>query len=346
MDYKEKLEEAKRIYETANADQKYVLESLFQELKEPEDDKIKKALINKIKCLDEEEAKEGYSFYAGDYTADDCIAWIEKQCQVKESNIFQHENKTCKENDDFLTCNVKPKFKVGDWVVQGRNILKIRCVGAEYYCFETVGGYVDNMLVSEIDSLYHLWTIQDANDGDVLVSGEVIFIFNNIHGVWLNCHCSLHKDGSFNDGDYDLMTIRYLDEVYPATKEQCYTLMKAMTDEGWEFDFKTKELKKIKQKSALSKEDENILTAIIYTVRNSGYKHCMGVSDETMLDWLKSLKDRYTWKPSEDKMNAFIDKASEWLYNNYDKYIMAIGSSIYPNYSDLCRDFQNYMKGE
>lgn len=44
--------------------------------------------------------------------------------------------------------------------------------------------------------------------------------------------------------------------------------------------------------------------------------------------------------------NAFVEKATEWLCNNYDKYIRVIGSSIYPAYSDLCRDFKNYMKGE
>ena len=33
MDYKEKLEEAKKLYKTANADQKYALELLFPELK-------------------------------------------------------------------------------------------------------------------------------------------------------------------------------------------------------------------------------------------------------------------------------------------------------------------------
>ena len=36
MAYKEKLEEAKRLYQTANQDQRYVLESLFPELKESE----------------------------------------------------------------------------------------------------------------------------------------------------------------------------------------------------------------------------------------------------------------------------------------------------------------------
>lgn len=38
MTQEKKLEEAKRLYQTANADQKYVLESLFPELKESEED--------------------------------------------------------------------------------------------------------------------------------------------------------------------------------------------------------------------------------------------------------------------------------------------------------------------
>lgn len=48
MATKEKFEEAKRLYETANADQRYVLESLFPELKELEDERIRKALRERI----------------------------------------------------------------------------------------------------------------------------------------------------------------------------------------------------------------------------------------------------------------------------------------------------------
>lgn len=48
MDYKTFnkgcLEEAKRLYKTANADQRYVLEKLFPELAESEDEKIRKEI--------------------------------------------------------------------------------------------------------------------------------------------------------------------------------------------------------------------------------------------------------------------------------------------------------------
>jgi len=46
------------------------------------------------------------------------------------------------------------------------------------------------------------------------------------------------------------------------------------------------------------------------------------------------------------RTDAFIEKATEWLCYNYDKYIRIIGSSVYPAYAELCKDFQKAMKGE
>lgn len=63
MTQEEKFEEAKRLYETANADQRYVLESLFPELKESEDERIRKEIISAIK-----EDWPGHT---------DWIAWLE-----------------------------------------------------------------------------------------------------------------------------------------------------------------------------------------------------------------------------------------------------------------------------
>lgn len=85
--YKEAIKRASNIHKDAVEMENNMItktcEVIFPELKESEDERIRKALINKIKCLDEEESKEGYSFYAGDYTADDCIAWLEKQGEQK-----------------------------------------------------------------------------------------------------------------------------------------------------------------------------------------------------------------------------------------------------------------------
>lgn len=150
---------------------------------------------------------------------------------------------------DGIEYNLTPKvlFKKGDFVVIQETtylISKIEGINVTLFCN-------GRECLFDIDVLKNarLWDIsKDAKAGDVLVSGDVIFILNKINGVWVNCLCSLHKDGSFNNEDYDLMHIKYSKEVYPATKEQRDTLEKAMADSGWAFDFDKKELKKIEQK--------------------------------------------------------------------------------------------------
>jgi len=72
MSHEEKLEEAKRLYETANADQKYVLESLFPELAESKDERVRKDLIIYLRSI---LSNKKY----GDKFIEDWIAWLEKQ---------------------------------------------------------------------------------------------------------------------------------------------------------------------------------------------------------------------------------------------------------------------------
>ena len=67
MTQEEKFEEAKRLYETANADQRYVLESLFPELAESEDERIRGAIIDHLK----------------DNNLTEWAAWLERQGEQK-----------------------------------------------------------------------------------------------------------------------------------------------------------------------------------------------------------------------------------------------------------------------
>ena len=73
MDYEQKYKEAKRLYQTATPDQRYVLESLFPELAESEDEKIRKALIRFHKSTIDVDGIKG----------EDIIAWLEKQGEQK-----------------------------------------------------------------------------------------------------------------------------------------------------------------------------------------------------------------------------------------------------------------------
>lgn len=76
-----KLEEAKRLYETANSDQKYVLESLFPQLSESEDEKIRKEIIDFLldgiwdtTIIDKVKQSQGYAKW---------ISYLEKQGKQK-----------------------------------------------------------------------------------------------------------------------------------------------------------------------------------------------------------------------------------------------------------------------
>ena len=78
MDYKEKLEDAKRLYETANADQRYVLESLFPELVGSEDEKVRKALVEMVRDRTGDELWVDYNVHK-----EEVLAWLEKQGEQK-----------------------------------------------------------------------------------------------------------------------------------------------------------------------------------------------------------------------------------------------------------------------
>ena len=69
------------------------------------------------------------------------------------------------------------------------------------------------------------------------------------------------------------------------------------------------------QKLACSKKDEDILDGIIEDIevlkedeRNKDVK----AAYQREIDWLKSLKDRYTWKPSDEQIKA-LDFAADCI---------------------------------
>lgn len=55
------------------------------------------------------------------------------------------------------------------------------------------------------------------------------------------------------------------------------------------------------QKPAWSEEDESNFNSAIYYIRREPYREC---DVEPIVDWLKTLKEKYTWKPSEEQMTA------------------------------------------
>ena len=87
MDYKEKLEEAKRLYETANQDQRYVLESLFPELAESEDERIRKTLVEFFTDWGKSRS------HCWSFSIPKILAWLEKQGEKKSQRMISAEAK-------------------------------------------------------------------------------------------------------------------------------------------------------------------------------------------------------------------------------------------------------------
>ena len=136
---------------------------------------------------------------------------------------------------------IKPKFHVDDWVVQGHNILKIRCVDDKYYCIETVGGYVSYMLISEIDSLYHLWTITDAKDGHVLYSPShhLIWIYKDNEHYHVCANMNYASDNISMNG-----SICAPIDTCPAIEDIQNILFRKMKEVGYEWNAKKKRIEK------------------------------------------------------------------------------------------------------
>ena len=365
--YKEALERAKTLYENANGMilKKWV-EQVFPELKMSEGEKIMKELCEDIWTFIPHEKAHKY------------VNWLEKQCQVKESQISQDDErirkaigyaigqsthsdgtlingvsseealawlekigehlKFCKTiqtgdrvtrneggvlvnmsqldriakprkmQSDLLSCDkVEPKFHEGDWVVQENiGVYKVIEVCESWY---EVIDIEDNHYSIGFDKEYmcHLWSIEDAKDGDILATLDYILIFKEF----------LKNDGGISYCHYDFgagnpQFIWSEDKnwyfgkkaiIHPATKEERDLLFQKMSEAGYEWDAEKKEPKKIidekqikknlqdnsfrrmfEQKSAWSEDDKKMFVNIKACLRNANKDYSREI------DWLKSIK--------------------------------------------------------
>jgi len=257
MDYEKAYNEAlKRAIEyseghSIDVNPQAAMEYVFPELKESEDDKIRKAIRIYLDWLD------GRKDCAprGEYSIMDMLAWIEKQGGQKPTDT--------------------PKFKVGDFI-------------ADYYCRGSVVALTDDAYLLDsgqgipfsCEDNIHLWTIQDAKDGDVLASHESLVLFKELDGLNIKCYCNYHF---MNNPCFHVNTLQNKDAFYPATKAQRDLLFQKMKEAGYKWDAEKKELRKIdarenltldgdlmqadcmmiEQKPAWSEEDEKMLDSII-----------------------------------------------------------------------------------
>ena len=289
--YEDALERARKLYDSSE----YVCEmdsyaTIFPELKESEDERIRKELMDYIiiyrDSIEEEEFKSW-------------LAWLEKQGLQNLANSAK-------------TCKVEPKFKVGDWIVYDKygekDIDRIVKFDNDKASFES-GEW---LYIHQLNENCKLWSIQDAKDGDVLATTYFIFIFKNIDsGNGVHYYCQYETSPHENDNQFDTALPQSLmgrvgnSNYSPATKEQRELLFSKMKEAGYEWDVEKKELKIIdwskhvkcnldspstEQESAWSEEDEKMLNDAIGAIGAADY---YSYDDKQEIEnWLKSLQNR------------------------------------------------------
>lgn len=149
---------------------------------------------------------------------------------------------------------IEPRFQVGDWVVNKfGDSWHIDSFDKKNYQVSNGKGDYNYFPISKQEEM-HLWTIQDAKDGDVLsfyseykgnkmVQIGIIEKYVGKHGGCSNTF----KIYIGVNWDNNLKMDKYMgcSDIHPATKEQRDALMKAMKDAGYEWNTEKKELKKL-----------------------------------------------------------------------------------------------------
>ena len=200
--------------------------------KESEDERIRREIIDIIKSQKEQQCHIDSTIY------DKHIAWLKKQGEQTADKV-------------------EPKFNEGNFIKHNKaNIIcKVISVNSGSYYIENIetSGRIE---LFNAEQNFHLWTIQDAKDGDILIDKsnyrECPFIFKEtkpshiktdvLNPLTILGYCGIGGAGFTKGiGWGDTANCTY----YPATKEQRDLLFQKMKEAGYEWDADKKELKKI-----------------------------------------------------------------------------------------------------
>ena len=202
------------------------MNEIFPELAESEDERIIKALIKYFTLSD-----DNADYQCCGVHCKDILAWLEKQ------------------GSQILANNVEPKFKVGDFIVNDYCMGKVIELTNDAYLLDTGQG-----IPFSCEHNAHLWTIQDAKDGDVLYlqkdGKEHIIIYKGVikerFRAFVSAYCAYN---GIVDAFCFADVSRYVDIAYggitPATKEQRDQLEKAMVNAGYKWNKEERKLEKI-----------------------------------------------------------------------------------------------------
>ena len=156
--------------------------------------------------------------------------------------------------------SIEQKFQVGQYITDGHDSGQIIEVNCHCYKILDFTGNTNIIIPFTLQDNYHLWTIQDAKDGDVLALSwfedknlfEKIVIFKKYHneGIGLyNVPCvegygNTFMNGKmlFTDEKVPYYSRSWTCNLQPATKEQRDRLFQRIKEAGYKWNVETKTL--------------------------------------------------------------------------------------------------------
>lgn len=341
-DYKKKYEEAAQLAKewfedkTTKQKEKVLLEAMFPQLKESDDERIRKDIIAYMR-YERKSAKEEIE--------NRFIPWLEKQGEPQpykgnsdtmRKNLIKAfksvggnywggldvrdilhwlESKDAieleKQGEQKSADKVEPKFKVGDWVAIESEIglstpLQIVDMDDNFYRVEDTNGSSGVPKIDYLDRHYHLWTTQDAKDGDVLVDEDNnIGIYKEIEGIYWHSYIYLGCDNrlyGFSIGGSHMQN-----NTKPATKDQCDLLFQKMHEAGYEWDAEKKKLRKVEQKLAWSKEDITNYSKVLFILQTLTFP-----TDNERRELVTWLEKQCEQKPIEENKGNIGKTSPKW----------------------------------
>jgi hypothetical protein len=215
-------------------------------------DDVVKCLINGMKFYyeDNEEATWGTDKWS--MPVKHIIEVLEKQGEQKSQGKSAVEaiNEEKVDNANKLDNTYKDdlKFHIGNWVVTNNTkiVFLIKSYNSGYYTLEDINGNTYSPCTAPTEEDYHLWTLKDAKDGDILASksGDKIFSYRGSLDLRGN-PCAYYGIYKVHDGicfsPCAIGNSFTCEEVFPATKEQRKTLFEEMTAAKGVLHFNKKE---------------------------------------------------------------------------------------------------------
>lgn len=293
--YDEAIEIAKSWHADAQIGFKKSLESLFPELKESDDERIRKKLIDYFKENNAALAFEGIS-------NESVLAWLEKQKTSDEALQYLKENHSPSEVSDFQAAmniavakaydkgyndglkkqgeqksvdKVEPKFKVGDKIYLkpeyrmpdddtpiANTVFEIRAIDDKHYRFDGSYIFIEDQDEYELVEQNHAWSEEDATHYNRILK-----------------ELNLQKEMPINAS--------VIEEV-----KSDIIWLKSLKD-------------RVQPKQEWSEDDEKVLHAIRNALNYEKPRNYLKSRDfefTDILDWLKSLRQKSLWKPSDSQM--------------------------------------------